>query len=293
MKIGSLFLATVLIASFQVAWSQEETAAAEGAAPEKSLATVDTLLAALDNLAARDGYVLTGRVASRDPEGEKKSAGMQMIVIGGGGGAGESFSGGIEVWRTGDDELIVLSRSPLPGLGFFDDGDRSITQTCYEDEPVDTKRVTGDLGSLLDIKRLKKAIGKGKLTATVDSGSGAITYGGEISSKAVRSVDAGSPMAMMAPTVLRVEADFVVSEEGALEGCRFTIVRSDPMAGIRRKAASGALTGGEQIQLGAPEPSDEEGKSDVYTLRVSKRGPSKRALAFREQIGAIIEEEAF
>lgn len=281
MKIGIVGVAALLCAGLNASVVQED---------ERSDANVDKLASAIQALAEEKEFVLSGSVTLEEPD----SGGAQhMIVINGGGsGGGEEYAGPVEIWRTHEDELVIASRDALPGFGFFDNGERSITQLNYEDVPVRASSLTSDLVALLDLNRLKRSVRKTDLDSKTGQDGKALVFRGEISKRILRG-GGGSPIQLLAPQVLRVETEFTLDDKMRLVSLKFIVVRSDPFAGLRRKALEGELDGGIEITSERPDLSEDEGKRYIYTLNVSKKGPSDRAKALLEQVREMLKDEVF
>ena len=238
-------------------------------------------------------FLFDGQVEYREPKSDDGFGGATIVIGPGGGSGGEDFEGKIEAWRTAGKELIIASKDALPGMAFFDNGDRSVTRTLFEEGGIRTGRLTRDISCLLDPDRLMARIKKVEWkTVTRDDGS--LVFEGALPGSIIRPGAVG-PIAIMAPRVLRVEASFVVSAEGKLTAFAFTVVRSDPMAGFKRQALSGETDGNVTITAsGIPEGSQEEGRSYIYRFQVAEgRHAAEATRKFAADIREILENEVF
>ncbi|MBK7876131.1 MAG: hypothetical protein IPJ77_10315 [Planctomycetes bacterium] len=278
----TLLLALALVSAPQSSDEKAPPAAAQTPAVDPKL--VATLAAAMRALDGGKGTRWIGAVEETQPaEEEDEGPGNMRIMIGGpGDDAGEPFHGPIEVLRTETKELLLASLGALPEVVIYDDGAQRLVRTTIAGEPVATKRLADDLGSLLDFGRLASNVEKcTKLTAWDPAADGARAFECELPPRSVRS-EGGGMRDMMAPKVLAVRARFDLDGQGALVALRFDVTRSDPTAGFRRKALEGVAQGGGggervvQFNGGMPK-NDEPGPTAVYELRASNELPSARA----------------
>jgi len=294
MNIVRFTLAALLLAASASLPVGLETAAGRDAVPQDPHGiSEDKLVDALSALRDRGSFVLAAKIENVEPGGNGTGIGTTVIVAGGGGGGGEPFTGPLEIWRTAEEELVLLSKDPaLPRMAFYDDGDRVITRLFYEDRPPATDRVTGDLSGVLDHDRLIRAVKKAKLEPALDEERGTITFKGQLSRRLVKSSGGGMELALMSAQVLKLEAAFVLDSRHRLQSLKFTVVRSDPLAGLKRKALSGDFSGGGvSVSSEMPEPSEEEGTHSIYTLHLSDKGPSAGAKKFVKEVRTILDEE--
>jgi|GEM_PF-7050904 len=265
--------------------AQDETPVA---ADEVAKLYKQVLVDAVGQLHQEGPFVFDGSVQISIPK--EDSSGMGGIMIMGGGGPdGVDFEGDITIWRTAGQELVVASAGALPGLAFYTNGDRTITQINFDDEPFKTASVTGDLTSLLDTARLLDAAMNGEFTAERIEEQNALLFKGTLSKKIIKS-SGGGQFGFMAPQVLRVEAEFCVGPEKTVDSALFTVVRTDPMAAMKRQAMKG---GGTVTSMGMPEASKEEGQSLIYRLNRAGIKPPSRIKEFAKSVRAILENEEF
>lgn len=242
----------------------------------------------LDRLNGLDEVVLKGTVRHKEA-GDGGGFAQMIVVSNAGGGGGEAFEGSFEAWRTKEGEWVMASDQTLPGIVHYDDGERTVTQVAYEDAPLGTSTFTSDLAGLLDFDRLRRALKKAELELVEEEGIK--TYRGEISKRVVSS-GTGSPLQIMAPQVLRLEAEIKVRDDRLLS-LAFIVVRSDPLSALKKQALDGDLDGGVTMSTGMPEASDEEGKQTVYTLTVKTDGPGDRVKRALEQVKYLMESEVY
>lgn len=282
MRIGIMGTAALLCAVLNASSVQED---------DRAAANVEKLASAIEALAGEKEIVLSGSITVEEPD---SGGGQHMIVINGGGsGGGEEYTGPVEIWRTDGDELVIASREALPGFGYFDNGERTITRLTFEDIPIRASSLTSDLVALLDPDRLERYVRKADLDSKAGTIGDTIVFHGEISKRILRG-GGGSPFQIMSPQVLRVEAEFVLDEKMRLGSLEFIVVRSDPFANLRRKALEGELDGGIEITTNEkPDVSEDEGKRYIYTLKVSNKGPSDRAKALLKQVREMLKDEVF
>ncbi len=267
------------------ALAQDEDAAA---ANEVAKLYKQVLLGALGKLRDGGAFHYEGSVAISMPEDDSGGFGA-MMVMGGGGPDMVDFEGAIEVWRTAERELVVASAEALPGMAFYTNGDREITQINFDEEPFDTADVTNDLASLLNTDRLMDAVMKGEFETERIDEKQALLFRGTLSKEVIKSAG-GDQFAFMSPQVLRVEVEFRVGPEKRIDAALFKVVRTDPMAALKRQAMEG---GGTVTSMGMPEASTEEGKSLIYSLERSGAVPGERIKGFTEAVHAILENEEF
>ena len=253
----------------------------------------DTLKAALAALSNDDDGFLMRATVEEIAKDSGFGMGTRVIVGGpGGGGGGETFEGELDIWRTRNREWVITTPESLPGLAIFDDGDRLISRSTFEDQAYDVGRLHNDLLALLDLENVAKKLDRVSFEVET-SESGETTLIGELPKRLIRS--SGGAMAMMAPTVLRIEAKFVLDANQQLASAVFGVVRNDPMAAIRRQAMEGSSNGEVRMRFSPddmPEESKEEGNTSMYEIRVLGDGRATvRANAFLEDVEAMLSTE--
>lgn len=274
MTLAALVVLLALPAAAQVPDAPEtksEPTPAEAAADAvAALATAQSLAFAgkIDELPADDG------------------GGGGAVIIMGGGGSGQPFTGRFRVLRSGV-ETVIASERKLPGVTSFDDGDRTVVRATYEETPIDAARLTGELPQLLDFRRLAGAVRRSKSVKSKQNGDGSLVYTIELSKRFV--AGASGVKAMMSPRILSLGARVTADANGRVTALRFTVLRSDPMAGVRRRALEGDYGGGAVTMTAGEEGEDEPGDTTVFELTPMKVEDARtlRALAaeFREMIG--------
>jgi hypothetical protein len=208
----------------------------------------------------------SGYVSERtNDEGQ---SGAVMVLHGGGDGA-KKFSGAIELVHTKKDELCLISKSKLPEVILYDDGMRTLVRTTVEDEPTSTADIALDMTALLEPKRLADAIEKAGAKKHDDGPR----FTCELPARLVK--NGGGLASSFGPKVMRVDAEITLDEAGAVATMKLDVTRSDPFAGVTRRAIQGG--GGGAISVGTSELSDDEvGATSVYEIHVEKDAPSAR-----------------
>jgi hypothetical protein len=270
-----MFAPLVLAFSF-VAQAPAAAPAHEVAAPTG--ATLATAVRALD---AQPVLYLVGDVAEHARESEGESRGGAQVIVRGGGDDTPAFRGAIEVLRTDRKELLIASMRALPEVVVFDDGAHQLVRTTIDDEPVSARRLANDLASLLDLGRLASQLEKTtQLAAGTPAFDGSRGVDCELPARTVRAQGQGM-LALMEPKVLAVRAHFDLDGHGAILGLELSVVRSDPMAHMRRNALQNASNGSSTTTVTsfAPHEGDdaEEGTTSVYRLRPRAETPSVHA----------------
>ncbi len=260
----------------------EARAAASGdESPPLSLLT-DSLNA----LQGPSGFLLTGKVSSKEPD---SSAGASVLVFTAG-QSGEEFKGDMEAWRTDQGELLLVSRDALPGMAVYEKGERLLVTTTHEEEPIAAREVSADLTSLLKLDRVVASLESAKVQSEADP-SGKSVFRAALPARLVRSATMGAS-AMIEPKVLRIEAVFTLDAKKNLESVRFSVLRSDPFSGMRERALSGGLESGTVTMSGGEDLSgNAEGKTSVYELAPGSK-PSARADAVLKTMRGILKSEA-
>jgi hypothetical protein len=243
---------------------------------------------ALTALLDAKGFRLSGDASSRNPEDD--AGGITQVMVLGSGSAGTPFSGGIEVQRTAKGDLFLMSKSRLPGFAAFDDGERAIVSSTYENDPPDTSTVVGDLTSLLKLDELLKAAGSGASSKT-DAESGATTWTFPLPKRLVKSTG-GGPLAVTQPRVKSAHATVVVSRDCVATSLTLAVTRTDPLARIRRRAIEQASEGEGGTMAASPEDlgGDDDGATARYTLKPATAEPSKRMTSELERLRSLVSD---
>jgi hypothetical protein len=273
----------LLIALAHLPSDVRECGQAAPAAEPPSTAELAAAVRALDDgLDDGQARAWTGSVREQRPEDESGPVGGVMVL---GAGTGDPpFEGAIEVLLSEREELLIASARSLPEVVVYDDGERLLVRTTVEDEPVGAGQLANDLVSLLDLASLAAQVEKAaRVEAGPAAADGSRSAEVELSPRSVRAQNRGM-LGLLAPKILRVRARFELDARGAIRGLRFAVTRTDPMAGVRRRALDGALAGGGNLAFEGGDLGDEEGATSVYELRASEAEPSARA---REALGAM------
>ena len=249
-----------------------------------------TLQKALADLWALPQVGFSGQISTEEP----LSGSAGMISFGPGGSTTPEFSGSVDLFRKGQ-ELLLLSKSVLPAVAIYKLKRQVLTQvTCGRDK-VGCDHASVDLASLFNPKRLGKAAAKARWKVKVDEEKGEISFRGQLKGRLIREADpAGDPggmpgMDFMKPKVRRVEAKIVLTPNHQVKSLRFRVVRSDPMAALRKRMQDSNGEGGIEIgpgDLEMDEEDQEDGAVQTYELRVTKYQLSKRAKAVLGQMRA-------
>jgi hypothetical protein len=221
---------------------------------------------ALRALSAAEIVHFTGYVSAQSSGGD---FGGSVMMVHAGGDSGKKFAGAIEIVRSKKDETCLISKSKLPELILFDDGARTLVRTTVEDEPITTAELAPDVSALLDLERLAEAIEK----AGAKKHDDAPRFTCELPARFVKSGGGGLARSI-GPKVMRVELEVTLDDAGAPAALKFHVTRSDPFAGITRRAlesGGGAFSAG-----GADLTDDEEGPTSTYEIHVAKDAPSAR-----------------
>lgn len=265
-------------------------AAADDGASKADKGATSTLVDALHKFGSGAGWVVTG--SASEEEGAASSSGGAIIFTGDGSDS-KRFSGKFEAHRTDKGELIITSKSALPGVAIYQKDERLIVSTTREDAPVTTNNLEADLTSVLDVDRLAKSVEKAKLEGKTDATSGETTFKGELPAKLIRATSSGG-IGMITPKVMKVKVEFTLTAAGQLHAAKIGVVRSDPLAGLRSRAMSGGVQNG-TVTLGADDldsSSDAEGKTAVYEIEASTSGPSNRTKDALAAMRKVLENEA-
>jgi len=269
--------ALVLAAGCGALFGQDESRPAQprpdSAVLEKALATL------LDS----KGFRLTGDAADVRPEDES-GGGAQVMVIGAGGSGATPFTGGVEIVRTPKGELLIASKSKLPGFATLETGERSVTSTTFESEAIDPSVVVGDLTAVLSRDELVKAAQTStSLTSKSDETAGTTRWTFPLPKRLARSSGGDGPLAFTKPRVKALKATVTTGKDGAVTTLKISVTRTDPMARVKKRAME-QTGGGGTAAIGAEDMGgDEDGATAVYTLRpaageMSQRGKDSLAL---------------
>ncbi|MEO0481392.1 MAG: hypothetical protein AAF196_18130 [Planctomycetota bacterium] len=222
-------------------------------------------------------WTFDGQVSIKEPEGQGGMDGMMMMP---GVEDGESFTGGVMLHRTADDELLMMSESALPGLRLYQKGSKSLVNTTTKaGEPLSLDSLTGDLRPLFRPNRLLKwseeralwkEVTEGPEVAEVNEAGGRI-----LKAKLPESLvtppggdDFGMGMEIMNPfeaTVMRAELIVAVTAEGKLQGLRLSVVRSDPAAAMQKLMEDAAMDGALELDpMMLEEMEQAEGATHTY-----------------------------
>lgn len=247
------------------------------------------LVAALEGLTK--GFVARG-LADRD-EPESPFGGAVVMMGGpGGGGRAKAFTGKFEAWRDMDGSLTVVSKRELPGFGYYQTKQKQLVRTTYDETPVGLKDLRNDLRAVLDAKKLLNWAKKGTFKETPPKNEGTRRFTCVVKNPVMPGQDDGGRGGLGGPfraRVIRLEMAFVTSTEGKLKSARLGVVRSDPMAAIRKRMQDG----GGSITLGADDMEDddpEDGVVSVFDVKFSAE-PSLRARSFRSKMTELLKNK--
>jgi hypothetical protein len=254
---------------------EEEPSAPAAPTPEDLLGRLRTALDRAEDATLRvRGSVALEAAGGADPfSGAVISANLM---------GGPPFEGDFEAWTDGAGKLVVVSKKPLPGFEVFRNDEREVIRVTYEGDAPNVKQLMSDLGALLDMSRVRKWMKRADLESKLDPATGAATYVGEAPRRLVPAAQAGL-MGMAQEKILRVDASITIGKGGSLLEAEFRIQRSDPMAGmIRRANPFGEME----------EPQDEgevtKGKTSVYHLVFETADPSPRVRSFLRAAESLI-----
>lgn len=232
---------------------------------------------ALATLLDSKGFRLTGDASSVRAE-EESGGGAHVMVIGAGGGsAGTAFSGAVEIARTPKGELLIASKSKLPGFAALETGERSVTTTTFESDPVDPSVVVGDLAAVLSQDELVKAAQTStSLASKTDETAGTTRWTFALPKRLAKSSGGDGPLAFTKPRVKALKAAVTTGKDGAVTILKISVTRTDPMARVKKRAMESG--GGGTATIGADDMGgDEDGATAVYTLRPAAGEMSQRA----------------
>jgi hypothetical protein len=235
----------------------------------------------------KGAWIASGHATEEDSAAA--SAGGAVVVA----GAGEAapFTGTFEAQRTANGDLVVASKSALPGVAIFQREERVLVSTTHEDTPIGTGHFANDLSSLLDFDRLARYVEKASLKSATNPDTKETTIEGELPAKAIKP-SSGGGIAMIEPKVLRVTVHFVLDEKSKLRSARFGVVRSDPLANIRGRATAGGVHEGTVTLTPDSLGSDDEGKTTVYELTMAIGAPSPRTADALAAFQKLLAEQA-
>src|SRR5205085_2301642 len=114
--------------------------------------------------------------------------------------------------------------------------------TTFENEAPDTSAVVGDLTAMLNLDELLKA--SASASSSTDATSGATTWKLALPKRLLKASSGSAPLAVMQPRIKAASATVVVSREGVATSLKVSVMRTDPMAGIKRRAMEQAAEGG-------------------------------------------------
>lgn len=270
LRRGMVFLLTVgclgTIGTTRVV-ADEEVANARGE-------LVDVLKA----LQRQKTWTFVGGVKEILPE----SAGSGMRIVSAGGRQAPAFTGPVEVMFAGSDGVLVTSPETIPGFSLCVLGrGQSIlrTTTNSASAPQNFQNLSRDLGALLDLRRLVSAVEQCPSVSGVRTSKGKAVYTCRFPPGLVPEPESVGGMGFARPKVMRVGLKAEVSRDGEIDTLLFAVIRSDPMAGFRKQAMGGQLSGGNvsvQFDPSQDEGEAEEGNTSVYEFSRGKAEASSR-----------------
>jgi hypothetical protein len=287
MRAGLLVITLNLACSVLAAQESQERPAPPPAGD------VSILVSALGLLERPEGCAFEGSATIKKPAINEDETDAMIVHVGieDHPARSEPFTGAIEAVRTDQGETLLLSKSGLPGFAIYHRGTKTVTRTNFESRPVNPSRLAGDLDCLLKPADLVAAVKSAKLD--VQSEDGLTVFRGDLPKRLIkgrRSEDQEVQMFSMAPKVLKVQGEFRVDSQGRLAGLKFSVLRSDPGAALRRRLEEAAEEGG-GLAIGPGDledlDSDEPGPTSTYALTLAPSGPSARAKSELESLRAL------
>lgn len=250
------------------------SALAQEAPPESSAPSISAGLLGLAQS--------TSHFAVSTREVKSGATGLPGGVVVAGFTSAEPYQGELEVVRR-NGELLIVSKTLLPGFAVLHRGDRSVRTATYDDAPVGFDDLASDLRSVLNFPILAAAASaiEWELEAT-DQGHRATaqippTFLPSSTSKRDSGIMRGNGMSMT-PKVLAIRAQLETSSDGSIASVTIEIDRTDPLAGMMRQ-----FGGGE-----GSSKKDEVGTTRVITLTPSHAPPSKRSNRVRLELLAAL-----
>ncbi|MEM7202205.1 MAG: hypothetical protein AAF628_18190 [Planctomycetota bacterium] len=238
-----------------------------------------------------------GRVTKQQDEPETMGGGA-VVVISRNGLSNDPFTGRIEVVRRGDQTLIA-SKSELPGVAVFQDGNATIVQTTVGSDPCDATTLAGDLPSLMETERLLREVERADWQFAVAEDQQIVAtaeFGGNLLSRRAGG-PAGAMLDAMTKKVERIEVEATLARDKSLERIEFRVVRFNPNASLRRRLAEGDLDSGfvspADLEIGDDEKEEADFERDVYKLEVSQQPASDRSKQLFEQLAIVAKKDGF
>lgn len=293
-------LALVLVTALPFAQDPAPETAAEPAGPQ----VPEILAKAFDALRADGGCIVEGRVSRSSADDGAFGSGV-IVMSGGPGGGGEPFEGELQVHVRSNGDLLAVSRTAFPGFGLFLGDERQVVQTNFEETPIEVGELSREVEGLLDFDNLLKYSRRADWKGRIDEESQSWTFTADLSKRVLPRRGGGGPLGGlgMGPKVMRVEARLTVDAAGVLTDALFGVVRSDPMAGLRRRIMEEGFEPGGDIEIGDIEiggaellggdDDEEEGETTSYRLRFRKGEPTRRLASFAKIAEELLRSEEF
>ncbi len=226
---------------------------------------------ALAGFAELDQLGFTGKIEDASGSGSTSmlnSGNRQTIVMSGGGGNRNSFSGNFELLCTSDDELVLRSTGKsLPQIKTYDDGERLLSEMTVEGEPVSTTQAISELSQLLNWKKLARMLENSE-SAKMSNTDNNLLFKLPLSKRMIRS--ASGMAAIGKPEILEINTEIEMTPEFELVSVQFSVVRSNPMAAIMNMQGGG---GRSSIRIGNPRGAgantDKENEELLKTIKES------------------------
>jgi len=201
------------------------------AGDEAAPAPAQALAKAIDGLSKGTDLVLRCHVDTR----KAKPKGMdEVVVVAPGVEGGEPFQGEVEIWVTKDGPAVVASRTALPGFEMYLRGDERVVQSRYDARPFSLGPLADDLGSIVDLGRLKTSVEKGEIERSSEGGTDVLR--GRLSPRLVRERRTDDA-AGFRPEILEVEVEAKLGKDGAIEELAITVGRDDPYVALAEEDA--------------------------------------------------------
>lgn len=261
----------------------------DAAPPSKAPEVTAALRAALTRAEAS----WTAQVSRRGAGNSNAAAGITVVC---GAPTSEPFRGRVDVHRRGG-AMLIASHAELPGVAVFDDGSTRITRTTIGSDPIDATTLAGDLPDLLRTERLLRECEAAEWR--VEPAGDGTRATARLRKNLIPSAGAGgSPFAMLARQVDRVQVTVTLDGSGAVAALEFAVVRFDPNAAMQRRllengGADMGAVGPEALQFDESEREESDYEQDVYELRPKSDPMGERSTRLWEELAAVARKDGF
>jgi hypothetical protein len=245
----------------------------------------EKLLAAVEKLAHRKATVWEGSVSAKaDNVAFDAGGGARAVVIHGGVKSAKPFAGEFEFWVQGK-EMAAVSNRRLPGVAFYDNGERALVQTTVEDEAVDPQPIAHDLPQLIRPKSLRDMINEAKdLKTTVADGHTVFSFTAD--KRFLKPAQNSLVNELTGSQVQEIGLDVTCGPDGEVRQLSFRVVQKNQMRSIMEMAKKGKVQiqghGNDELQKQIQEQMEEAAKkgtpgpTTVINLKFTDREPSAR-----------------